>query len=165
MNWLDIVIIIIVAIPVFIGLKRGLLGTLVPLLGIILAVILAGRFYGSISGLLDNWLQSESQAKIVGFIVIFILVMIVVLVAASLARKFLNLLFLGWVDRIGGVVFGLIIGCLIAGAFLSIISNFFSSRVEGTVSDSAIAAFLLDKLPFVLLLLPGEFDAVRQFFG
>ena len=165
MNWLDIIIIIILIIPTYIGFRKGLIGTVVPLLGIVLAIILAGLFYDSLAGWLSGLLESQSQANIVGFIIIFILVMIAVLIFTRMARGFLGLLFLGWVDTVGGLIFGLILGGVIAGALLSIISNFFSSASEGTISDSALAAFLLDKFPFVLLLLPGEFDAVRNFLG
>ncbi|MGB2885089.1 MAG: CvpA family protein, partial [Dehalococcoidia bacterium] len=86
-------------------------------------------------------------------------------VVTKLVRGFLGFLLLGWIDKFGGLVFGLVMGGVVAGALLSIVSKFFSSRVEATVADSALAAFLLDKFPFVLYLLPKEFDAVRQFFG
>jgi len=32
------------------------------------------------------------------------------------------------------------------------------------VADSALANFLLDSFPFILVLLPDEFDSVRSFF-
>ncbi len=165
MNWLDIVIILMLLIPMFIGFQRGLTGIIIPLVGILIGVILAGQFYISVANWLSNWLQSPEQAKIVGFIIIFALVMIAALIAASIARKFLSLLFLGWVDKIGGLVFGLVLGGMFAGALLSLIAEFFPSSVEGTVGNSALAAFLLDKFPFVLYFLPSEFDTVRQLFG
>ena len=164
MNWLDIIIIVILVMPAFIGLKRGLVGTVIPMIGIILGVIVAGRSYHHLSGLLDNWLNSEAQIKIVGFIIIFVLFMLCAFLVANMLRKFLSILLLGWVDRIGGLAFGLITGGIIAGAILSLITHFFTSA-EDTVSDSALAAFLLDKFPLVLHLLPKEFDAVQKIFS
>jgi membrane protein required for colicin V production len=165
MNWLDIVIIVILVVPTFLGFRRGLIGTILPLVGIVLGVIVAGRGYGSMANWLSNWLESPAQAKIVAFILIFILFMIAITVVTKLVRGFLGFLLLGWIDKFGGLVFGLVMGGVVAGALLSIVSRFFTSRVEATVADSALAAFLLDKFPFVLYLLPKEFDAVRQFFG
>jgi membrane protein required for colicin V production len=165
MNWLDIVIIIILIIPMYMGFRRGLIGTLLPLVGIILGIIIAGLYYDSMANWLSNWLHSPAQAKIVAFVLIFILFMIAVTLVTKFVRGFLSLLLLGWVDTIGGLFFGLVMGGIIAGALLSIVSKFFSSSVGATVSDSALAAFLLDKFPFVLYLLPKEFDAVRQFFS
>jgi membrane protein required for colicin V production len=165
MNWLDIVIIVILVVPTFLGFRRGLIGSILPLVGIVLGVIVAGRGYGSMANWLSNWLESPAQAKIVAFILIFILFMIAITVVTKLVRGFLGFLLLGWIDKFGGLVFGLVMGGVVAGALLSIVSRFFTSRVEATVADSALAAFLLDKFPFVLYLLPKEFDAVRQFFG
>jgi membrane protein required for colicin V production len=165
MNWLDIVIIVILVVPMYLGFRRGLIGTVLPLVGIVLGIVVAGRGYGSIANWLSNWLESPAQAKIVAFILIFILFMIAITVVTKLIRGFLGFLLLGWIDKLGGLVFGLVMGGVVAGALLSIVSKFFSSRVEATVADSALAAFLLDKFPFVLYLLPKEFDAVRQFFG
>lgn len=165
MNWLDIVIIVILVVPTFLGFRRGLIGTILPLVGIVLGVIVAGRGYGSMANWLSNWLESPAQAKIVAFILIFILFMIAITVVTKLVRGFLGFLLLGWIDKFGGLVFGLVMGGVVAGALLSIVSRFFTSRVEATVADSALAAFLLDKFPFVLYLLPKEFEAVRQFFG
>ena len=165
MNWLDIIIIIMLLIPTYIGFRRGLLGTVIPLVGIILAIILAGLFYDSIAGRLSGLLESQAQANIVGFIIIFILVLVTAMIIASLSRKFLSLLFLGWVDKLGGLLFGLLIGAVFTSVLLLTISKFFSSSVENTVADSALATFFLDKLPFVFYLLPSEFDAVRQFFA
>ncbi|MGB3128228.1 MAG: CvpA family protein [Dehalococcoidia bacterium] len=165
MNWLDIVIIVILVVPMYLGFRRGLIGTVLPLVGIVLGIVVAGRGYGSIANWLSNWLESPAQAKIVAFILIFILFMIAITVVTKLVRGFLGLLLLGWIDKLGGLVFGLVMGGVVAGVLLSIVSKFFLSRVEATVADSALAAFLLDKFPFVLYLLPKEFDAVRQFFG
>jgi len=164
MNWLDIIVILMLVVPTFIGLRRGLVGTVIPMIGIVLGVIVAGRSYNQLSGFLDNWLNSDAQIKIVGFIIIFVLFMAAAYVVASMLRKFLSILLLGWVDRLGGAAFGLITGGIIAGAMLSLITHFFTSSEE-TMSDSALAAFLLDKFPLVLHLLPREFDAVRQIFS
>jgi len=164
MSWLDAVIILILILPMYIGYRRGLIGTVVPLVAIVLAILVAGRAYDDLAGWFHpGLLKSEAQANVVAFAIIFILVMAAMTAVSLLLRKFLHLLLMGWVDKIGGLVFGLVIGGLISGAVLSLIANSFPS-VEATFQDSLLAAFLLDKLPFVLYLLPEEFDAVRDFF-
>lgn len=164
MNWLDAAIIIVLLTLIVLGLRKGLIGSVVPLIGVVLGILLAGRFYGSVAGWLSNWLQSEAQANIVGFAIIFILVMVVAVVIAGFMRRFLSLLLLGWVDRVGGLAFGLFMGAAVCGAILALVSKFFASPLESTVEDSILAAFFLDKFPFILGLLPNEFDSVRQFF-
>ncbi len=164
MNWLDIIVLLMLLIPIFIGWRRGLVGTVVPLVGLVVAIILAGRFYDSVAGWFSTWLDSPAQANLLGFAIIFVIVLAAAMVVAAISREFLSLLLLGWVDRIGGLAFGLLIGGLVTGALLTMVTKFFGSAVENTVTDSALAGFLLDKVPFALYLLPGEFDVVRDFF-
>ena len=166
MDWLDILILLMLFIPMFIGYRKGLIGIIVPLLGIIVGIFIAGRIYGNVA----DWLHpglfgSESQANIVAFIVIIVLFFIAVMVVSSLLRGFLSILFLGWADRIGGLVAGLIFGGIAAGGLLAIIGRFFPSGVQNTVSDSALASFLLDTFPFVFHLLPFDFrETIQTFF-
>jgi len=164
MDWLDVILIIMLVIPTFIGWRRGLVDAVIPLVGFAIAIILAGQFYDSVASWLSHWLHSPAQAKLLGFAIIFILVVAAAMVVASIARKLLTLLLLGWVDKIGGLVFGLLTGALVAGALLSLMLNFFGSRVEATITDSALATFLVDKFPLALYFLPGDFDSVRNLF-
>ena len=165
MNWLDAVIIVILVLPMLIGYRSGLIRTVVPLIAIVLGIIVAGRTYDGFAGWFHpGLLKSESQASIVAFAIIFILFMAAMAVVSRVLHRFLTLLLMGWVDKIGGLIFGLVIGGLVSGAALSLIANSFPG-VEATFQDSALAAFLLDKFPFVLYLLPEEFDSVRDFFG
>ena len=165
MNWLDIVIIVFLAITVITGLSKGLIKTIIPLVGVILGVVLAGRFYGSVADWLSTWLHSPSQANIAGFAIIFIVVVIVALIVASLLSKFLSLLLLGWVDKLGGAVLGLVIAGLVCGAMLTIITKYNFPGMEGAIQNSSLASFFVDHFNMVLPFLPSEFDSVHQFFG
>jgi membrane protein required for colicin V production len=165
MNWLDIVIIVFLAITVITGLSKGLIKTIIPLIGVILGVVLAGRFYGSVADWLSTWLHSPSQANIAGFAIIFVAVVIVSLIIASLLNKFLSLLLLGWVDKLGGAVLGFVIGGLVCGAILTIITKYNFPGMEGTIHDSNLASFFVNNFNMVLPFLPSKFDSVRQFFG
>jgi membrane protein required for colicin V production len=164
MNWLDIVIIIFLAFTTITGLSRGLVKTVIPLLGIILGIVLAGHFYGSVANWLSHWSHSPSQAKIVGFAIILFLVVIVSLIIALLVSKFLKLLLLGWIDKLGGAVFGFVIGGLVCGAILTIITKYNFAGIEGSIQGSSLASFFVAHFNMALPLLPKGFDEVRQFF-
>ena len=69
---------------------------------------------------------------------------------------------LGWVNRLGGAVFGFILGAFFCGALLTIWAKYLG--IAGPIGDSAFAKLLLDVFPIALALLPSEFDSVRSFF-
>lgn len=165
MNWLDVVIIVSLVIITFTGLSKGFIKTIIPLLGIIIGIVLAGRFYGSVADWLSTWLHSSSQANIAGFAIILVVVVIVALIIASLLSKFLSLLFLGWVDKLGGAVLGFVIGGFIFGAILTLITKYNFPGMEGTIQNSSLASFFVNRFNMVLPFLPKEFDSARQFFG
>jgi len=160
MNWLDIVIIVVLALSVLNGLVQGFVRTVLGLAGLILGIYLAGRYYFA----LGNWLPitNTSVANIVAFVIILIGVMLLAGIVALFLRRLVSLIMLGWADKLLGAVCGLILGGLLCGAALALLSHFLN--IEDTVSGSWLARFLLDHFPIVLGLLPDEFDAVRQLF-
>lgn len=161
MNWLDIVILIVIALTTLGGLFIGLIASGLSLVGIIVGVILAGRYYLPLSQHL-GFIPSESAARIVAFAIILVGVMIVAMVLALILRRLASLIQLGWLDRLGGAVFGLATGALLCGTVLAIWVKF--AGAGASVSGSALASLLLEHFPVVLGLLPAEFDAVRSFF-
>ena len=160
MNWLDIIIIIALVVPIFTGLMQGLIKAALSLAGIIVGVVLASNFYENLASIL-TFISNEDIANIVAFIIILALVFIIANVIAFFLRATIKALLLGWVDRVGGAVFGFIMGAIFISAILATIVKFFG---EGMVTESALAAFLLDKFPIVLGLLPSQFDSIRDFF-
>lgn len=160
MNWLDIVIIVVLALSVLSGLVRGFISTVLGLAGLILGIYLAGRYYVAFG----DWLPiaNTSTANIVAFAIILVAVIALAGIAAFFLRRLVSMIMLGWADKLLGAVCGLILGALLCGTVLALLSHFLN--IEGTVSGSWLASFLLDRFPIVLGLLPGEFDGVRQLF-
>jgi len=161
MNWLDIVILIIIVIPTLIGLKIGIIKAVLSVAGVVVGVILAGRYYAVLAEHL-TFISQPSLAKIAAFAIILIGVMIIAAVIASLIKWVISAVMLGWVNRLGGAVFGFVLGMIFCGALLTIWVKFVG--ISEPLYESALAALLLDGFPMVLALLPGEFDSIRSFF-
>ena len=160
MNWLDIFILVALVVPAFVGLKRGLIKSALSLAGIIIGVITAGNFYQSLSGIL-TFISNEDIANTVAFILILVAVMVLATMLARLLKFAARAVMLGWVDHVGGAVFGFLLGAILWGALLATWVKFFGS---GLVTESFLADMLLDTFPLVLALLPSEFDTIRSFF-
>jgi len=161
MNWLDIVILVAVAIAAVIGLKMGLIKAVLLLAGIVVGVVLAGHFSGPLGERL-TFISSEGVAKGVAFAVIMLAVLAAAAIAAALLTWATKLVMLGWVNRLGGAILGLFLGAFFCGALLAMWVHFLG--MADVIADSAIATVLLDRLPMVLGLLPAEFDSVRSYF-
>jgi len=161
MNWLDIVILVVAAIATFLGLRIGIIKAVLSLAGLIVGIILAGLYYVPLSEQLP-FIPQADVAKVVAFAIILIGVMVIVSVLARFLKWAASAIMLGWVNRLGGAVFGLVLGALLCSALLATWGKFFD--VAGIISDSSLAVILLDRFPAVLALLPDEFDAIRSFF-
>ena len=161
MNWLDIVILILIIVPTFIGLKIGIIKALFTVAGMIVGVVLAGRFSEPLGGVL-TFISDPGWAKIAAFAIILIGVMVIASVLAVMIKKVISAVLLGWINRLGGAVLGFVLGAFFCGALLSMWVKFIGAG--DIIVSSALARFLLDSFPFVLALLPAEFDSVRSVF-
>jgi membrane protein required for colicin V production len=162
MNWLDIVLLLLILIPAFTGLKTGLVKTLVSLAGVIIGIILAGRFQSALGDKL-TFIPSTGAADIVAFAIILIAVMVISLIVGSLASAAISAIpMMGLVNHLGGAVIGVVMGAFFCGAVLAAVVKFFGNT--SVVTSSAIAGFLLNNFPLVLSLLPAQFNSVRDFF-
>ncbi len=161
MNWLNIVIIVALAISAFLGLRTGIIKAVLSLAGLIVGVILAGQFYVPLAEQL-SFIPQAGVAEVVAFAIILIGVMVIAVVLARLLKWAASVVMLSWVNHLGGAIFGLVLGAIFCGALLAIWVKWLG--VGSTITESIVAAILLDKFPLILALLPDEFDAIRSFF-
>jgi membrane protein required for colicin V production len=161
MNWLDIGILVFLVISAIGGFATGLIKTVFSLAGLIVGIALAGRMYEWLSGYL-GFIPGDSGPRIAAFIIIFLAVMIIASVLGAILTKVISFIMLGWINRLAGAVLGVFLGATFIAAILAVILNF--ANPGDVITDSKLASLFLDKLPFVLGLLPSDFDSVRQFF-
>ncbi len=162
MSWLvDIILLVLLAIAAFLGLRIGIIKAALSLAGLIVGVILAGRYYLTLAQHLD-FIPGDGVAEVIAFIIILLAVVIIAMVLALLLKWATSAIMLGWVDRIGGAIFGLLWGAILCGALLAMWLKYVD--VTEAIVESRVAAILLDYFPLVLSLLPQELDAVRSFF-
>jgi membrane protein required for colicin V production len=88
--------------------------------------------------------------------------MVIAVVLARLLKGVASVTMLNWVNHLGGAVFGLALGAIFCSALLAIWVKWLG--VGSAITESIVAAVLLDKFPMILALLPDEFDTIRSFF-
>ncbi len=161
MNWLDILLIIVVVGSIVGGLISGLIKILLTVVGLIVGVILAGNYAGALADKL-TFISDARTANIVAFVLIMVVVMIIAAIIAFLLKKLASAVLLGWINRLGGAILGLLLGLIFTGAILTMYVKYMG--ITDTLMDSWMATFLVDKFPIVLGFLPEKFDSVRDFF-
>jgi len=161
MNWLDIVLLIVLVISFIGGIRSGLIKVLFTLVGGILGVVLAGQFSDRLGSKL-TFISNASTANIVAYVFILMVVLIIFAILAFVIKKIASAVLLGWVDKLGGGILGLVLGAIFLGAVLTMYLKYQGSN--SAIEGSAISKFLVDKFPVVLGLLPSKFNSVKDFF-
>ena len=138
MNPFDILIIVILGYSLVRGLFRGLVKELSSIIGVLGGFYAAYTYYKVLAGLLSGLIHDTAYLNILSFLAIFCGVLIVVGVLGVIIKYVLNIAFLGWVDRIGGVVFGALKGVLIV-AILFITLTAFLPQGSAFIKNSQLA--------------------------
>jgi len=124
MNAFDILIIVIVSFCLIRGAFKGLIGEVSGIIGVVAAFYGAYTYYPLITVYAQKWIENAGFRNIIAFFLIFCAILIVINLVSLLIRKILNLVFLGWVDRTFGLVFGAVNGILIVSVIFIMITSF-----------------------------------------
>jgi len=160
MNWFDIVLIAALLLSTVTGIWRGFINMALPLIGIIIGVILAGLYAPTVGGWFP--IDNVEYATWVGYAIILVGTLIVSIILAVILTRVVHLTLLKWVDRILGGILGLTLGALLCAASLAACVKY--GLGTDFIQGSGIAKFMLDQFPAILVLLPSDFDSVKQFF-
>ena len=126
MNPFDIFIIIVLSYSIIRGLFRGLVKEVSSVIGVLGGFYAAHSYYPMAAKLLAGIVKDQSYLNILSFLIIFCGILIVISILGVVIKYLLNVAFLGWIDRICGVGFGLIKGVLIVTVIFIILTTFLS---------------------------------------
>ncbi len=138
MNPFDIIIIVILGYSLVRGIFRGLVKEVSSIIGVLGGFYAAFTYYTMLAKLLSSLIKETAYLNILSFLIIFCSVLIVVGILGIIIKYLLNIAFLGWVDRIGGVGFGLVKGILIA-SILFITFTAFLPKGSAFLKNSMLA--------------------------
>ena len=92
MNWLDLILVIVVGVTAFMGLKIGLVRAGFTALGIFVGSILGGQLSDDIGSLVAGTDSDSAVATVVSYAIIISICLTVAAVASVIIRKVLTLL-------------------------------------------------------------------------
>ncbi|WP_257281526.1 MULTISPECIES: CvpA family protein [unclassified Endozoicomonas] len=112
-TWIDWVIAAIVAVSSLISLKRGFFKEVLSLLTWVVAIFVAWTFNGSVANLLTQYVETPSVRVISASILLFVATLLVGGLINRLFSELVEATGLTGTDRILGMVFGGLRGCLL----------------------------------------------------
>jgi len=159
-NWLDYVLIVLLAYSTFRSFRKGFSREIIGLTASLLALILGMWFYGTAASYLAPYIGSARLANLAGFLIVVALVIVAGSLVGRIVRRFLSTVGLSFFDRILGAGFGLLRGLLIAIALLTAFTAFGPPAVNGAEPDavlhSRIAPYILDASHYFVAIAPMD---------
>ncbi len=160
MNYIDIIILIILAIFIFGGVKKGLVRSIGEILGVFVSIYVAINFYEVCSSWLENAVSflHGTVTDIVSVILLFIVVNIAISVLVYFIDKIFSLPILNFFNHLLGGIFGLIGGVVLI-VVLFFIFAYFGIGV-GMFENSKAIPYVEKVSFFIKPLLPQDLKSV-----
>ncbi len=125
MNVLDVIIGIVLILFALTGLRKGLIIEAFYLLSFVAGAYGAMHFSDAVADWMSDFINiAEEYLVIVSFIVTFIIFMILMRFIGRILSRLLEAVCLGFVDKIGGLVFGVLKGLLLVSIVIMIMNVF-----------------------------------------
>ena len=168
---LDIIYAIIIVLAIFHGYRRGLIVGLFSLVAVIIGLaaamklsIVAGKYIGKVVKIPDQWLP------IISFAIVFLLVVLLIRLGARVIQKAVETVMLGWVNRIGGILFYVAIYTIIFSVLLFYAEQMKILQPE-TINKSVTYSFVrpwgpkvIDGFGSIIPVFKNMFGELEQFF-
>ncbi|MFN3324185.1 MAG: CvpA family protein [Bryobacteraceae bacterium] len=165
MNWLDILLVLIVASSVVTGFLKGFARVGIGFVAAIVGILFGLWFYGNAGALIQDLIGSRPVANLVGFILVFGSVLILGSMFGALVAKVFRWVGLGWMDRLMGGAFGVVRGVLIAAGVLLAIMAFAPAK-PSSVAASRVAPYVVGAAGAFAALAPRELkDGFHETYG
>ena len=169
MNWLDIVLAIPLLWFTYKGFRNGFIIELASLAALILGIFVALHvsFYAE-DYLQKNFEIAENYLYIISFAITFIIVAVLVYLVGKIIHKLVNIIALGFINRLAGGIFGLLKSALVLSVVLYFLIGFDtdSSIVKPEVKENSylykpvksIVPLIIPRLNLEELKLPDKDD-------
>ncbi len=152
MNILDVILVIILILGAINGYRKGLFYEAAGLIGLVAGIYLAvllTDIAGTIAESLTSW--NIGAVKITVFIIIFILVAIIVRLIGEALTKLFKAIYLNFLNRLAGVVFGILKWAFLLAVLITIVEYLDSSKqvISETLVENSRLYPMIDRFNFL----------------
>ena len=142
MNFIDIILGILLLLAAINGFRKGFIVELASLAALVLGIWGAFEFSDlTTEFLIENFDFHSKYMNIISFIITFAVIVILVHIVANVVNKLVEAVMLGFINRLAGLVFGLLKSALILSVILVVfekIDNDVSILPESKKADSKL---------------------------
>ena len=141
MNLFDIIVIVILGYCLIRGIFRGLVKELSSIIGVFGGFYAAYTYYPVLAKPLSKWIANAGYLNILSFLIIFCGVFIIISILGIIINYLLKIVFLGWLDRVSGAMFGAMKGILIVSVLLIALTAFLPKGTP-VIKDSLLSPYV-----------------------
>ncbi|MDX9907641.1 MAG: CvpA family protein [Bacteroidales bacterium] len=125
MTLLDFIVLLPVVWLCIRGFIKGLIIELATLAGMALGILAAYYFAADLQALMQDYFSlSENGTRIVAYILIFLVVLLIVWIIGKLVEKSVDLMAMGWLNKLLGAIVGIIKGVVIVCVALYLVEKY-----------------------------------------
>ena len=117
----DIIICLILGFFTFNGFLHGFIEEMSKIISLICGFIFAAKFHNLLIPYLTPYIKDESICITVAYFCLLIISVLIITIIATMFQKFIELVLLGWLNKLLGAFLGLIKGMMIVSLMLFII--------------------------------------------
>ncbi|MFO7970250.1 MAG: CvpA family protein [Desulfobacterales bacterium] len=141
MNFFDIIVIVILGYCLIRGIFRGLVKELSSIIGVFGGFYAAYTYYPILAKPLSKWIANTGYLNLLSFMIIFCGVFIIISILGIIINYLLKIVFLGWLDRVSGAMFGAVKGILIVSVLLIALTAFLPKGTP-VIKDSLLSPYV-----------------------
>lgn len=124
-NLLDIILLIPLLLFAWNGYRKGFIVEVASLAALILGLYVAFFFSDFAAEMLNNLFDiNQKYVAVFAFLITFIVVIFLVLTVGKIVQKFVDILLLGFLNKLAGAVFGFLKGALLLSILIFVINYF-----------------------------------------
>ncbi|MFO7750171.1 MAG: CvpA family protein [Desulfobacteraceae bacterium] len=155
MNFFDIIVIAVVLFCLIRGFFRGFIREASSIIGVLAAFYGAVTYYPVLAVKVGFWISTPLYASVASFVLLFVGILIAVNAVAYLIRYLMQVAFLGWFDRLLGIVFGAAKGVIVVSILFIVVTAFVPNRA-GFLSKSVFAPHVSVAAEFLTVFVAEE---------
>ena len=160
MNYLDFIILILVLLFAINGYRKGIIISLASIAALVLGIYCAVFFSNYLDAtLMEHLRPSRKWLPVLSFTLTFLLVVFIVFIVARLVEKLVDVVGMGFLNKMGGAILGVAKGLILVSVLIFIVNSLDRREQTVTASDKKASEFfrpVAQIFPFLMKEFGGE---------